>query len=213
MRTDSRFRASMLVRAGALALVAAVMGACDGKLVPATTEFERTFEFSFDSDESTSDSGALTASEILGELDIPDGANVTFVDIQRVRLSLAPGAGNDATSATLQFSYQAQDFSEALDIMVSSVEDEPVDALVANALRAVEDDVIAIIRNAPGAPFEVRMDADVSSVLAGGSRLVLDATLDVKITVSFEICEEIGFGPFGPGADCITADNPLFDGR
>jgi len=192
-----------------LALAALSVMACDGRLVPATAPVNRVFDFTFDSDQGTSDFGTLTQSEILGELDLPDDAVVQSLYIERVRLTLSPGAGNEAATATLTFSYEAESFSEGLDITVASLDAEPVDALVASTLRAVESDLRAIISESPGAPGQITIRGDITNIAAAGSRLVLDASLEVRLTVTYVFCEDLGLGPFGPGADCITPDNPF----
>ena len=190
-----------------LALASIALGACDGRLVPATAPFERTFDFTFDSDDGTTELATLSQSDILGELDIPEDATIESVDIERVRLSLSPGAGNEAATATLTFSYAAQGFSEDLDITVADVDREPVDALIASTLRALESDVLGLLRGF--GPGQITVQGDVSNIAATGSRLVLEASLDVKLTVTYVFCEDLGWGPFGPGADCITPENPI----
>ena len=63
----------------ALTLVVMLAG-CDGRLVPVTAEFDRGFGFTFDSSFGTSVQVTLTQSDILGSLDIPDGATVLMAD-------------------------------------------------------------------------------------------------------------------------------------
>jgi hypothetical protein len=181
-----------------------VLGGCDGRLVPVTAEFDRAFGFIFDSTLGTSFEVTLTQSEILGSLDIPDDAAVAFVDIQRVRLSLSPAATNEASSATLGFAYQGQPLTEDLQISLAELDDQPLDALVAGTLRSVERDMRAILAGDPAAPAEITMEGEVSDIAAAGDRLVMSVTLRVKATVSYEFCEEVGLGPFGPDAECTV---------
>jgi hypothetical protein len=188
----------------ALALAVTLVG-CDGRVVPVTAEFDRGFGFTFDSSFGTSVQVTLTQSDILGSLDIPDGATVAFVDIQRVRLGVAENPRNEASTTRLRFSYQGEAFTEDLDITVADLEDEPVGALVASTLREVERDVRAILAGDPSAPAEVTMAGEIFDIVAPGSRLVLDVTLSMKATVSYEFCEEIGLGPFGPNAECTVS--------
>jgi hypothetical protein len=184
-----------------LALVVVAAG-CDGRLVPVTAEFDRGFGFTFDSSFGTVVQVTLSQSDILGSLDIPDGATVAFVDIQRVRLGLTENSSNEASTSKLRFSYQGDAFTEDLQITVADLEEEPVEALVAGTLRAVEQDVRAILAGDPTAPAEVTMEGEIFDIVAPGTRLVLNVRLSVKATVSYEFCEEVGLGPFGPDAEC-----------
>jgi len=198
--------------AGRLVTLAAVvfaLGACDGRWLVATPQFDRTFDFTFDSNSGLIETASLTRSDILGELDIPDGASVDYVDIQLVSLSLSPGAGNESSAATLRFDYLAQGFSGDVDITVTDIASEPIDDLVASALRAVEDDLKAMLRNDPGAPSQVTFEGQISNIAPAASRLVLDATLELKLTTTWYDCVELGFGPFGPDANCFTSGSPF----
>ncbi len=193
-----------------LGLLVVVASGCDGRLVPVTAPFERDFTFTFDSDDGTTEVATLTESDIVGELDIPDDGFIASVAIERVVLALAPGTGNTAASASLTFTYEAQNFTETLDITVANVDGEAVDALVANSLRAVEADVQGLAEGT--GPSAITVQGDVSNIQAGGARLVLDATLTLRLTITYYDCQDLAFGPFGPGAECITEENPLFPG-
>lgn len=190
-----------------LALVAVASTACDGRTVTVTPTFTRTFAFSFDSNNGTTETATLTEDDIIGELDLPADAIISSIDIERVLLTLAPGTGNDASTATLTFSYAAQGFTDDLDITLSAIDQQPVDALVATTLRAMESDVYGLATGT--GPFAITVQGDISNIASTGSRLVLDADLYVRFTLTYTFCEDLGFGPFGPGADCITPDNPL----
>ena len=191
-----------------LALVALCGSACDGRLITATAPFDRTFEFTFDSNDGTTAVATLTESDILGELDLPEDGYIERVDIERVRLSLAPGSANEANTATLTFTYAAGGFTEGLDITLTNIDQEPVDALVESTLRVLESDVLGVLTGT--GPFSITVQGDVTDIASTGSRLVLDADLAVKLTVTYVFCEDLGWGPFGPGADCITPENPIF---
>ncbi|MDH3204979.1 MAG: hypothetical protein OEO79_00125 [Gemmatimonadota bacterium] len=191
------------------AAAAVAMGACDGRWLFATAEFDRTFDFTFDSNSGLIETASLTRSDVEGDLDIPDDARLDFVDIQRVSLSLSPGTGNESSAATLRFVYLAQGFSGDVDITVTDIASEPIDDLVASALRAVEGDLKAMLENDPGAPAQVTFEGQISNVAPSASRLVLDATLEVKMTATYATCVEIGFLGFGATAECISSGSPF----
>lgn len=201
MSTHER-QAKAVGRTALLAALALALGACEGVWVPATAPIDRTLGFTFDSNAGTLESATLDRDELLGDLDISDEALVDAVDIQRVRLTLEEGEGNEAAEFTLTFSYQAANFTESLDLVVADLDGEPVEALIASTLRAVEADILAILAEDPGAPFSITVDGLVSGIEPSAARLVIDATLDVRMTVTTFLCEDIGLGPFGPGAPC-----------
>ncbi len=189
----------------ALLVALPLAAACEGVLVPITATFEDAFDFTFDSDQGTTEVASVSAAEIRDALDV-DEADAVFVgfSIQQFELSLAPGAGNEATSATLRFSYQAQGFTGDVDITVSALDGDPIEDLLAAGVAAMRNDFEAILAQAPGAPASITVSGSVLNIQPAGARLVLDVTVEVRATATYETCQEIGFGPVGPGEECIV---------
>jgi hypothetical protein len=189
----------------ALLLAVPLASACDGRLVPVTATYDDTFDFSFDSDQSTSEVASISEAEIEDAFDV-DPADAVFVgfSIQQFEISLAPGAGNEATSATLRFSYAAQNFTGDIDITVADLDSAPIESLLAAGVTALRNDFEAILANDPGAPGVITVTGAVLNIQPASARLVLDASVTVTATATYETCQETGFGPVGPDSECVA---------
>jgi hypothetical protein len=172
---------------------------CEGKLVPLTATFSDTFDFTFDSNSGTSDIASLSADEITDAFDVDDDdAFFDRFDVQLLELTLRPGAGNAATSATLRFSYGAQNVTGDLPITVANLDDQPILNLNTAGITALRNAFEAILAGSPGAPSSVTVTGQVLNIQPPSARLVLDATVAVTATATFMTCQTLGLGPLGP---------------
>lgn len=186
-----------------LPLFAVLFASCEGRLLRFVIPFLRDFTFQIDSNNSTTDVGTLTRADILGELDIPDDATVEAVDIQSVRLGLSPGAGNTAVTATITFSYAGQMIARVINAPIVALDSGPVDELVASAVNALRSDFEAMLQGS--GPASMTITASVSNISPSGARLVLDAALQVRISLQYADCVDINLlGVVGPEQECQT---------
>ena len=209
-RPSDRRPARLLHRATLLPLCAFMLTGCDGVLTTYVLDSPEAFEFTIDSQSGLVDMASVTREDLLDALDLPSDAVIQEVDIQSVRLELAPGQGNAATTSNLSFTYLGQDFATAINVPVVETASGPVDQLVANVVNVLRANVSAMLTGEPGAPGSIVIGSQVSGIAPSGARLVLDGTLQVTFSATVTVCKELSLGPFGVVEDevgsCTTGD-------
>jgi hypothetical protein len=199
------------LRASAFALVCVGAAAsCEPRRFDFTLQFDRVFPFTVNSSESLIAMSTLTRAGILGNLDIPENATVTGVQIQSVSLSLSPQAANTTNTANVGLSYSTdggplQAFAGTILVNLADIVPYPLNDLVANAVASIRSDVEAMLIDGPGAPNQISVAASVGSRSPSGSLMLANGVVNIKLTVQYNVCEEIpvalGIGPDLP--ECV----------
>ncbi|MDN5217004.1 hypothetical protein QQ020_33345 [Fulvivirgaceae bacterium BMA12] len=153
-------------------------------------------------------SGTITEQDILSELDIPDDATVTKVDIKTLVVLLEPDAegGNEATSITLAANIKESGNTEPLfdgslysipvpfeDVNIPFVGKVSAQRLVDRGVAKLRGKINGYLNHLDDGSFEIEINGDAGT----DKRLRVLIGVEFVATVTYEECIETVFGAGG----------------
>lgn len=189
----------------------AILGSagCDGYQSYPTLEFNRTFPFDIDSQQSLVTAATLTRSQILGSLDIPDEAEVQRVDLEFAMLKLDPAAGNSATQATFGTQYDELPDPPGPTTFANNIAVGVTPGVEQNLTFAAPEAVLRFAQNVKdmltrGSPSSISVILQTVSRTPATARLHVTGYVRVTGTITYYICAKVpAFGISSPEPSCV----------
>ena len=184
------------------------LGSCEKRKFEFVADIEYVQVFLIDETGPFTKSGTITEQDVLSQLDIPDDATITEVDIKTLAVIMEPDyeGGNDAGSVRLAASIKESGSTEALfdgslynlpipleDVNLPIVGKVGAQRLIDEGVAKLRRKINGYLTELDGGSFDIEIEGDAGA----GKRLRVLIGVEFVATVTYEECIETVFGAGG----------------